>query len=334
MSEELTPKEKAAILLICLGRDYSAQIYRHLSEEEIEQLTLTITSIRRVDTDTKESVVNEFYEICMAQQYISEGGIEYARQLLDKALGQQKAIELISKLSSSLQVRPFDFVRKADPAQIINFVQNEHPQTVALILSYLDPRQAATVVSELPHEYQTEVVGRIATMGATSPEYIMEAERILERRLSMLSSGDQYITGGIESVVDLLNNVDRTTERFILEGLEERDPELADTIRARMFVFEDITKLNNQTIQRVLREVDNSELALALKLTSAEVSTVIFNNVSKRMKDMLREDMEFMGPVRMRDVEEAQQRIVNIIRRLEETGEIVVARGKEDELVV
>ncbi len=238
--DALSPREKAAVLLISLGKEFSAQIYQYLTGEEIEQLTLTITSIRRVEPQVKEAVIEEFHEICMAQRYISEGGIEYARQILDQALGSDKASELIRKLSSSLQVRPFDFVRKADPAQVINFLQNEHPQTIALILSYLDATQAAAILGSLPQEKQASVIARIATMGATSPEYIREAERILERKLSTMGAAEHTIVGGIESIVAILNAVDRSTEKHILETLDEDNGELADEIRSRMFVFEDI----------------------------------------------------------------------------------------------
>ncbi len=332
--ESLSPREKAAVLLISLGKDSSAQIYKYLTGDEIEQLTLTITSIRRVESHVKEAVIEEFHEICMAQRYISEGGIEYARQILDSALGADKASELIRKLSSSLQVRPFDFVRKADPAQVINFLQNEHPQTIALILSYLDATQAAAILGSLPQEKQASVIARIATMGATSPEYIREAERILERKLSTMGAAEHTIVGGIDSIVAILNAVDRSTEKHILESLDEDNGELADEIRSRMFVFEDIVKLSNQAVQRVLKEVENSELAIALKGATKEVSALIFNNISKRLQDMIKEDMEFMGPVRVRDVEENQQKIVNIIRRLEDAGEIIISRGAEDEVIV
>ncbi len=332
--ESLSPREKAAVLLISLGKESSAQIYKYLTGDEIEQLTLTITSIRRVESHVKEAVIEEFHEICMAQRYISEGGIEYARQILDSALGADKASELIRKLSSSLQVRPFDFVRKADPAQVINFLQNEHPQTIALILSYLDATQAAAILGSLPQEKQASVIARIATMGATSPEYIREAERILERKLSTMGAAEHTIVGGIDSIVAILNAVDRSTEKHILESLDEDNGELADEIRSRMFVFEDIVKLSNQAVQRVLKEVENSELAIALKGATKEVSALIFNNISKRLQDMIKEDMEFMGPVRVRDVEENQQKIVNIIRRLEDAGEIIISRGAEDEVIV
>jgi flagellar motor switch protein FliG len=330
----LTGREKAAILLISLGTERASQIYKHLKEEEIEQLTLEIANLRKVDSDVKDAILEEFYEICLAKNYIAEGGIEYAKEVLEKALGGQKALELINKLTSSLQVRPFDFARKADPTQLLNFIQNEHPQTIALIMAYLSPQQAAIILSALPMEKQAEVASRIAMMDSTSPEIIKEIERILEKKLSSMVTSDFTTAGGIEAIVDILLSVDRGTEKHIMESLEMRDSELAEEIKRRMFVFEDIVTLDNRSVQRFLREVDNNDLALALKTASEEVNRVIFSNISKRLQDMLKEDMEFMGPVRLRDVEDAQQKIVNIIRRLEDAGEIVVSRGGGDEIIV
>lgn len=331
--ENMSPKEKAAILMITLGKNHAAKLYQHLTEEEVEQLTLSITSVRKVDPEIKESVINEFYEICMAQKFISEGGIDYAKEILDRAFGEDRASELITRLSSALRVRPFDFVRRADSTQIYNFLQNEHPQTIALILSYLEPEQSASVLSSLPLEKQTSVIARIANMGATSAEYVKEAERVLEHKFSSMIMGHQTLVGGVDSLVEILNFVDRGTERHLLESLETTDAELAEEIKNRMFVFEDIIKLGNQAIQRVLREIDNRDLAVALKGAAAEVSKVIYDNVSKRLAEMIKEDIEFMGPVRVRDVEEAQQKIVNVIRRLDDAGEIIISRKQEDELI-
>jgi flagellar motor switch protein FliG len=332
--ESLSLKEKASVLMITLGKDYAAKLYQYLSEEEVEQLTLGITGMRRVDSEVKQDVVKEFYEVCMAQKFISEGGVDYAREILDKAFGPDRASELINRLSSALRVRPFDFVRRADSTQIYNFLQNEHPQTIALILSYLEPDQSGAVLSALPLDKQTSVIARIANMGATSHEYVKEAERVLENKFSSMIFGNQTLVGGIDSLVDILNCVDRGTERHLLESLEQTDAELAEEIRNRMFVFEDITKLDSTAVQRVLREIDNRELAIALKGTSKEVSRIIFDNISKRLEEMLKEEIEFMGPVRVRDVEQAQQKIVNTIRKLEDAGEIIISRKLEDELIV
>lgn len=331
---DVNGKEKAAKLLIALGPERSAEIFKHLKEDEIEQLTLEIANIRTVSPEEKERVLEEFYQICLAQEYIAEGGISYAKDVLEKALGTQKALEIINKLTVSLQVRPFDFVRKADPSQLLNFIQGEHPQTIALIMAYLKPGQAAAVLSALPQDKQADVTRRIAVMDRTSPDVIKEVERVLEKKLSSLVTEDFTTTGGIGAIVDILNSVDRGTEKYIMETLEIEDTDLAAEIKKRMFVFDDIVTLDNRSIQRFLREVDNNQLALALKGASEEVQKVIFNNMSKRLQDMIKEDIEYMGPVRLRDVEDAQQKIVNIIRKLEDAGEIVISRGGGDEIIV
>ncbi len=331
---EMTGVEKSAILLIVLGPEKSAEIFKHLKEEEIEQLTLEIANTRSIAPEMKDEVLNEFYEVCLAQQYISEGGITYAKELLEKALGSEKAQNVIGKLTASLQVRPFEFVRKTDAGQLLNFIQDEHPQTIALILSYLPTSQSAAVISALPPDKQADVAKRIAMMDRTSPDVIQEVENVLERKLNALVNQDYTIVGGVDSIVEILNTVDRGTERHILETLEIEEPELADEIRKKMFVFEDILSLDDKSIQRVLREVDNNDLAVALKNANENVQEAIFNNLSKRLATMIREDMEFMGPVRLKDVEEAQQKIVNIIRKLEDSAEIIIARGGGDEIVV
>ena len=333
-TEEYNGIQKAAILLIALGPEKSASIFKHLKEDEIEELTLEIANTRSVSPQTKESVLNEFYQVCLAQQYIAEGGIGYAKELLDKALGSDKAQEVITKLTASLQVRPFEFVRKTDPSQVLNFIQDEHPQTIAMILSYLSPAQSAMILGALTPEKQADVAKRIAKMDRTSPDVIKEVERVLERKLSSLINQDYTIVGGVDAIVGILNTVDRGTEKHIMESLEIEEPELADEIRKKMFVFEDILLLDDRAIQRVLRDVDNNDLAVALKGANEEVQNVIFKNLSKRLAAMIREDMEFMGPVRMKDVEEAQQKIVGIIRRLEDSAEIVISRGGGDEIVV
>lgn len=324
---ELTNREKAAVLMISLGKEYSAKVYKHLTNEEIEKITLSITGLDKFDSEIKEEVMNEFHDMCVAQKYVSEGGLEYAREILVAAMGEEQADHLLGKISSSLQVRPFDFIRRADTKHIFNFIQNEHPQTIALVMSYLDPQQCGPILADLPMEKQIEIVKRLATMGVVSPEYIKEAERILEHKLTSVGMQNDSEIGGIDAIVQILNAVDRATEKVILEKLETEDGDLAEEIHRKMFVFEDVTKLTNQAIQRVLKDVDNDLLAIALKGTSTEIEDKIFANVSSRLKETLKENMEYMGPVRVRDVEEAQQKIVNIIRRLEETGEIQVARG-------
>ncbi|PAQ15880.1 flagellar motor switch protein FliG [Bacillus sp. FJAT-42315] len=332
--KKLTGKQKAAILLISLGPDVSASVYKHLSEEEIERLTLEISGVKKVESEIKEEVFDEFHNIALAQDYISQGGIGYAKTVLEKALGKDQAQTIINRLTSSLQVRPFDFARKADANQILNFIQNEHPQTIALILSYLDPQQAGQILSELPQEVQADIAKRIAIMDSTSPEIINEVEAILERKLSATVTQDYTQTGGVEAVVEVLNGVDRATEKTILDALEIQDPELAEEIKKRMFVFEDIVTLDNRSIQRVIRDCENEDLLLSLKVSSEEVKDVVFRNMSKRMVDTFKEEMEYMGPVRLRDVEESQSRIVATIRRLEEAGEIIIARGGGDDIIV
>ena len=335
MSEErMSGLQKAAILLIALGPEKSAMIFKHLKEEEIEELTLEIANTRSVTPQVKEEIIEEFYQVCLAQQYIAEGGIGYAKELLEKALGSEKAMDVIGKLTASLQVKPFEFVRKTDASQLLNFIQDEHPQTIALILSYLPAGQAAQIISALPPDRQADVAKRIAVMDRTSPDIVKEVEKVLESKLSSLVNQDYTIIGGVDAVVDILNTVDRGTEKHIMESLEIEEPELADEIRKKMFVFEDILLLDDRAIQRVLRDVENADLELALKNTTEEVQNVIYKNLSKRLAAMIKEDMDFMGPVRMKDVEEAQQKIVAVIRKLEDAGEIVISRGGGDDIVV
>lgn len=330
----LNGRQKAANLLVFLGPEKSSKIFKHLSEDEIEQLTLEIANLRKVSTDKMDDIFLEFFEMCLATQFIGQGGIDYAKQVLQMAYGEEKTLEIIGRISASLQVRPFDFTRKTEPGQLLNFIQAEHPQTIALILAYLEPEKSSIILSALPPERQSEVAKRIAIMDTTSPEVIKEIERVLERKLSSIAPQEMRIAGGVKSVVEIINRVDRATEKTIMEALEVQDPELAEEIKKLMFVFEDIVMIDDRSVQRVLREVESQDMALSLKGASNEVSNKVFSNMSGRAADMLREDIEFMGPVRLRDVEEAQQRIVNIIRRLEETGEIVVARGGGDEVIV
>ena len=286
--EKISGTQKAAILLIALGPEKSSTIFKHLKEEEIEELTLEIANTRSVTPQVKEEVIDEFYQVCLAQQYIAEGGISYAKELLEKALGNEKALDVIGKLTASLQVKPFEFIRKTDAGQLLNFIQDEHPQTIALILSYLSAAQAALIVSALPPNRQADVAKRIAVMDRTSPEVIKEVEKVLESKLASLVNQDYTIIGGVDAVVDILNTVDRGTEKHIMETLEIEEPELADEIRKKMFVFEDILLLDDRAIQRVLRDVDNNDLGLALKGANEQVQTVVFNNMSKRLAVMIK----------------------------------------------
>ncbi len=330
---KLTGVKKAAILLMALGPDISAKILKHFSESDIERISLEIANTSKIEISAINEVFEEFLLVNQAQKYVLDGGLEYARNLLERTLGPQKAKEIIKKLKDASQIKPFMFARNADPKQLTNLIANEHPQTIALILSYLDAQLSSQVLSALPDEQQADIAQRIATMERTSPEVLNEVEKVLKERLSSVVQHDFAAAGGIQTLVDILNNVDRGTEKVILEELEVDYPDLVDEIRKRLFIFEDVISLDNASIQRIIREVDQKDLAMALKGSSEEVRERIFRNVSKRAAEMLKEEIEFMGPVRLREVEEAQQRIVSIIRKLDETGEIIISRGGEDAII-
>lgn len=333
--EQYGGKTKAAMLLVCLGPEKSAKVFKHLKEDEIEALTLEIATLNTISPEIKEGIMEEFYQVCIAQKYIVEGGIGYAKQLLEQSFGDDKANEIIAKLTVSLQVKPFDFIRKDDITQVINFIQNEHPQTIALILSYLKPPQAGEVLSSLAPEKQAEVAKRIAIMDRTNPDIVKEVEIALENKISTLMTAEYTDVGGIDAIVEILNSVDRNTEKNIMDTLETEEVELSEEIKKKMFVFEDLLALDNRSIQTILREdIDQKDIATALKGASEDLQNLIFNNLSKRLAAMIKEDMEFMGPVRRADVEESQQKIVNIVRRLQETNQIVVARGGGDDIIV
>jgi len=334
MAVKLTNREKAAILLIGVGKDYAAQIYQSLTEEEIATLTLAITTTKSVTKEDREAVMEEFYETVVAQKFMAEGGIEYARGVLNEALGSDKANEIMAKLTESLQVRPFEFIRRADISQIIHLISRENPQTIAMIMSYLPASKSAQVLVELDAALQVEVVKRMANMESVIPEFIREAEMVLEQRLASMGTTDQTNIGGIESVVDIINAVDRATERNILETLDMTDVELAEEIRKNMFVFEDMIKLSPQSIQRVLKDVDQNDLIIALKGSTDDVKDILLSNVSKHLREMILEDLEVLGPLKRRDVEEAQQRIVNVVRTLDDSGEIVISRGDGSDVII
>ena len=327
---KLSGKQKAAILLISMGREASSKVFNHLTDEEIEQLTLAIANIKKVDGKEKEEVLQEFHDMCIANDYLATGGITFAQDVLESALGRDKARQIIQRLNTQLQVKPFDFARRVDPMQIYHFLQNEHPQTIALVLTHLEPQQASVILAELPEELQSDVARRIALFEQTSPEVIKEVEQFLETKLSATIRKDYSVVGGIDSIVGILNGVDRGTEKNILGNLEIKDHQLAEEIKNRMFIFEDIINLDRRAIQRVIQEVENHDLLLAMKASSQEVKNVIFENMSQRMVETFEEEMQYLGPVRVKDVEEAQGRIVSVIRRLEDSGEIVLARGGND----
>ncbi|MDV4149705.1 flagellar motor switch protein FliG [Clostridium sp. AL.422] len=332
---KLSGVKKAAILFITLGPEASSGILKKLPESEIQKITYEIANISTVSPEQREAILDEFLEINKARDYIIEGGIDYARTLLSKALGTQRANEILSKVTEATQqYRPFSIARKADAHQLLNVISYEHPQTIALILCYLQADKAAQVLAELPEDTQSEVAYRIATMSNTSPMVIKEIEKVLESKLSSVVRSEMTSLGGVEALVDILNQVDRTTEKNITESLEREDAELADIVKSSMFVFEDVITLDDVSIQRILREVDGKELALALKGSSDEVATAIYRNQSKRAAASLKEDIEFLGPVRLMDVEKAQQKIVAIIRRLDDAQEIIISRGGEDAIIM
>jgi len=334
---ELPGKMKAAILLACLGPKAASKVLANMSEEEVEQITLDLSSLGTISSDTRTAVIDEFYQMAVAKRFVAQGGIDLARDMLESAFGTDKALDILTKLQSSLQEVPFEFLKRADPAQICSFIQDEHPQTIALILAHLSAQTGAIVLSALPRETQADVVVRIAMMDRTPPEIVREVERVLERKMASIFSQGFTFAGGIKEVAEILNRIERNTEKSIMADLEERDPELADEIARLMFTFDDVVYVDDSGIQRALREIETKDLALALKTANEEVKEKIFKNMSTRARDMIKEEIDFMGPVRLKNVEEAQQKIVSVIRRLEESGDVVIegrGGGGADEIVV
>ncbi len=332
-TKNISGLRKVAVFLLALGPNVSASILKHFSEAEIEKISLEIANTTRVERDQLDEILDEFCAINEAQKYMVDGGYDYAQAILEQTLGPQKASELMKRLRESSKIKPFTFVRNADAKQLVNMIGQEHPQTIAFILSYLDSDQAAMVLSELPQEIQSDIARRIAVMERTSPQIIKGVESVMKERLSTIFQQDFTAAGGIGAIVDILNNVDRGTEKLILEELEKEDAELVEEIRQQMFIFDDIVNLDDASIQRVVRDLDNNDIAMALKGSGDEVRTRIFKNISKRAGEILQENMEFMGPLRLREVEEAQQRIVAVIRRLDESGEIIISRGGDDAII-
>lgn len=333
--DKLSGVQKSAVLFITLGPEISSNIVKKLPENDIQKITFEIANTTKIKPELKDAVIDEFINLNKAKDYILEGGSEYAKNLLSKALGVQKAMEIMEKVGEATQqYRPFGVARKADSQQLLSLIMNEHPQTIALILSYMQPEKAGQILSGLPVEIQSDVARRIANMKSTSPTVVREIEEVLEKKLSTVIRSDLATIGGIGSLVQILNQVDRGTEKNIIEHLENDEPELAEKVRSSLFVFEDVIGLDNASIQRVIREVDTKDFALALKGSSEEVADAIYKNMSKRAAATLREDIEYLGPVRLVDVEKAQQNIVNIIRRLDEAGEIIIARGGGDAIIV
>jgi flagellar motor switch protein FliG len=334
-SNALTGVRKAAVLLLTLSQEEAAEILKRLPPESVEEVSREIASLGDITLNTRHEVFGEFYNQALANAYLTEGGLEYARQLLQKTLPEKDAERVIKQVTQQVQTTPFSFLQKAESENLLTFIQDEHPQTIALILAHLPSQKASEILVGLPGQKQIEVVKRVANMEQTNPEVIKEVERGLEHRLSDIVSQTFEKAGGVDTVAEILNLADRSTEKGIMEGLEAEDPDLVEQIRRLMFVFEDILLVNDKGIQAVLKEVDNEELALALKTASEELKQKIFKNMSERASQLIQEDMQYMGPVRVSDVESAQQKIVDIVRRLEDAGEIIIAgRGGEKEMVV
>lgn len=330
---ELTPKQKAAQIIIAIGEEAASKIFRHLQEDEIEKLTYEITRQESISPEISDMVMNEFYGLCVAQKVYLEGGIGYAKNVLEKAFGVQQGTALLERVTKSLRTKAFEFIRKADYKNLMNMIVNEHPQTIALILSYARADQASSIISELPKEMRIDVVERIAKMDRTSPEVIRQVEVILERKFESVVSVDLLEVGGINYIAEIMNNIDRGTEKYIFDELSRKDPKLSEEIRKRMFVFEDIVILDSMAIQRFLRDVDTKDMAIALKGSNKDVSEMIFANMSTRMGETVKSEMEYLHNLRVRDVEEAQQKIVAVIRRLEDEGEIVIMKGGKDDII-
>src|SRR6056297_50347 len=330
----MTGVEKAAILFISLGTDKSSKVLKMLPDAMIEKITYEIANITTVEPEVRDEILAEFVEMNDAKEYIVQGGLEYAKDILTRALGSQRALGIIENSARlAMQKKPFSIARKTDPLQLLKTIENEHPQTIALILCFLQPEKSAQILSELSDETKTDVAYRIATMNKTSPVVIKQVEKILDGKLSNVLDNNFEYYGGVRTLVEILNAVNRSTEKNIVESMAMEDPELAEEIKDSMFIFEDIISLDNSAIQRVLRDVDNADLALAIKGASKDVADIVYNNISKRAAETLKDDIEFLGPVRLMAVEEAQQKIVGVIRRLDEAGEIFLNRGGEDAII-
>jgi len=333
-SESSRSIKKAATVVLSLGVENASEVFKYLHEDEIEKLTTEIATMESLSADVVESTMEEFYNLCLAQTYITEGGIEYARAILEKSLGVAAATNILNKIAKSLQVKAFDFIYKIDSKQLLIILQNEHPQTIALILSYCTPDQASSILSELPRDVQIDVVERIATMESTSPEVIRDVERLVERKLLMSESVDMAEIGGKKFIATVLNSIDRGTEKFILEELNKKDPVLSEEIRNCMFVFEDIVSLDSMDIQRLLQNIDTGDLLIALKGASKEIVDAFYENMSVRMRETMEEESKYLRGVRLSDVEDRQQKIVQLARTLAEAGEIHIVRGRKDEIIV
>ncbi len=330
----LAPEQKAAAVIVALGADKASMIYKHLSEDEIERLTVEVAKLGHLESEETENVLDEFYKTCVTQKVVTDGGIEYARAVLEKAFGEATADSLLDRVTRYLKTRPFEFIRKTSVRNLYAFLQHERPQTIAVVLSYAEPDQAAGLIAELPKENRLKVVEAIAKMEGASPDAIKIVENQLRNRLKNILTTDYTSIGGVDYIADVMNHMDRGNEKYIFDGLEKKDAVLADDIRKKMFVFEDIVTLDSRSIQRFIRECDVRDLVYALKGADDKTKQIIFSNVSSRMAETIQSDLEVTMNVRLRDVEEAQQKIVAIIRRLEEEGEVIIVRGGKDEIIV
>ena len=333
VKKELSYAQKAAGVIVSLGTEKASQLYQYMEPEDVESLTLEVARLGMLNAEETEEVLTEFYQNCVTNKAVTEGGLEYARAVLEKAFGAQAATNLLDKVTKSLKSREFAFLNKADSKSLYSALQNERPQTMALVLSYVEPDKAAGVIEQLPPERQVRVVEAIATMESASPTAIKIIEKEMERKFSSIMINSNVKVGGVDYVADIMNNLDRSSEKSIFDGLSVNNAELADEIRKRMFVFEDIITLDDRAVQRFLRECDQRDLVLALKTANDDVANKLFTNMSARMAETIRDDLEITSNVRMKDVEDAQQRIVGVIRDLEEKNEIVILKGGKDDII-
>ncbi len=327
----LTSKQKAAVVVVSLGTDRASQIYKYLNEQDIEDLTYEVARMGKTSNNQVEGSLDDFYKLCLTHKMMSDGGMDYARGVLEKAFGETTARALLEKVSKTLMSKPFNFFSKGDPKALISLLQHERPQVISLIMSYMDPEQAARVLEQLPENKRISIIESISKMDRVSPEAIAIVEEEMKRKFStIITSEDNMNLGGVDFVADVMNHIDRSNERRIFEELDKRSPELAQTIRDKMFIFENILEMDDRSVQRFVRDCESKDVVYALKTASEEMRQVFFRNMSKRMAETVQGDLETATNIRLKDVEEAQQRIVNIIRQLEEAGEVIISKGGDD----
>ncbi|MBC6678305.1 flagellar motor switch protein FliG [Zhenpiania hominis] len=332
--QSLTPAQKAATLVIALGAEKASKLYKYLTSEDVEKLTVEVAKLGHVEAEQTEEVLDDFYKTCLTQKVVTDGGMEYARTVLEKAYGEATANELLGKVTKYLKNRSFEFIQKTDSKNLYAVLQYERPQTIALVLSYADSDLSAAVIRELPEDKRIKVVEAVAQMESASPEAIKLVESQLRKKFDNILTTDYTTIGGVDYIADVMNHMDRSNEKFIFDEMGKINPELAETIRKKMFVFEDILGMDDRSIQRFIRECDMKDIVYALKNASPEMSSLFYQNMSTRMAETIQSDLEVTVNVRLRDVEEAQQRIVNLIRRLDEAGELIISKGGKDDIVV